>query len=191
MSNSKFMKGNGFVILVGIITGVVLIGIVVGIILFNNARLNKIYTPNLTVAEGEERIMLVDYCHKTVGTNGGDGYNETVLYYTKDGKCEVHYFSQYEYEGEMSHSIYEVDNKVIEDVYKILRELDMASWNEKYKNSKYVITGAAYVVKFRLNDGEYVRVTSDNMPEDGIRKAYNIAACLDEYANDGKETEAK
>ena len=151
--------------------------------MYKHMKDQEIYTPNLTFAEGEDKIMLVDYVSKTVGTNGGDGYWETVLYLTKNGDYEVHYYSKYEYEPEESHEKHPADAGVLEDVYKIIKNANMASW-DKYKNSTNVITGGAYIVKFRDGHGNYIRVTSECMPDDGIKLMGAVAACMNRHVMD-------
>ena len=161
----------GFLIFATVITGLVVVMI----------KENEMYTPDLTFAEGEDKIMLVDYCDRTCGTNGGDGYKETVLYYTKDGKCEVHYYREYEDEEEKTHTYTVVDNSIIDDVYKALRSRHFASWNILYKNSPYVITGGAESLKFRDSNGEYIRVSSEHMPEDGMKQMTEIQMLMAGY----------
>ncbi len=178
------MKGNGFVILSGIISGVVMLSIIGGIIFYNYMKDKEIYTPDLTFAEGEDKIMLVDYMRRTVGTNGGDGYRETVLYCTKDGNCEVHYYSKYDYDEAESHEQHEADKGVVEDVYNVIKKADMASWNDKYKDSTNVICGAAYIVKFRDGHGDYIRVSSECMPDDGIELMGGVATVLNRHVMD-------
>lgn len=132
--------------------------------------------------DGEEQIMLVDYYRATVATVGGDGYSETVLYRNSDGSCEVHYYSKYEGDAEEAHTAYAVDPGVLEEVFKIIRENKIASWNDK----KYAagLDGARYVLKFRDSKGEYIRVSSDNMPEDGVSVMNAVNACMSSYVNE-------
>ncbi len=70
MKTSKFMQGSGFVILTGILSGIVCLSIVGGIIMYSNNKKAKTYTPDLTIDNGEDRIILVDYTRRTVGTVG-------------------------------------------------------------------------------------------------------------------------
>lgn len=134
--------------------------------------------------DGEEQVMLIDYYSAVVATVGGDGYDETVLYQNKDGSCEIHYFSKYESDEEESHRVYRADPEVIEAAYDIINKNDMASWNEKYDGPG--LDGGYYSLKFRNNEGEYVKVSSDSMPEDGINLMGEVAVCMDTHAIEEK-----
>ena len=46
------------------------------------------------------------------------------------------------------------------------------------------MTGARYVLKFRLDDGEYLRVTSEEMPEDGMTAFDKVRSIMTEYMKD-------
>ena len=126
--------------------------------------------------------MLIDFCKKTVGTSGGDGYSETVLYQNEDGSCEVHFYSRYEGDVEETHSVYTVDKAVIDDAYEIIDRNNIASWNETRYGPG--MDGAVYVLKFRNEDGVYVRVSSENMPEDGLDIMCSVNNCLNRYVKE-------
>lgn len=127
----------------------------------------------------EEQVLLVDYCKKTVATVGGDGYSETVLYQNRDGSCEVHFYSKYEYDKAEKHSGYTVDPAVIEAVYKIINDNKIMQWNDKYNS--FGMEGAEYVLKFRGNGGEYIRCTSEHMPDDGLSIMGSVNALLIDF----------
>lgn len=143
---------------------------------------NTIDGPGLINGFGdeEEPVMLIDYYTAIVGTVGGDGYDETVLYQNKDGSCEIHYYSKYESDEEESRRVYRADEKVIEEAYDIINKNKMTEWNDKYKDS--CIDGAVYSLTFRNNEGEYVKVSTDSMPEDGINIMGEVAVCMDTNA---------
>lgn len=134
-----------------------------------------------------DKVMLIDYCKKTVATVGGDGYRETVLYQNRDGTCEVHYYSKFVYDEVESHSGYTVDSKVIEDAYAIINRHAIVTWNDRKFGSGP--DGAVYILKFRGNNGEYTRVTSNNCPENGISVMSDVVACLRDYADEGEKIE--
>ena len=132
-------------------------------------------------ADGQQ-VMLIDFCKKTVATVGGDGYSETVLYQNRDGSCEVHYYSKYEGDTKESHSAYSVDKAVIAEAYEIINQNKIAAWNEKYNGPG--MDGAIYVLKFRTNSGDYIRATSDNMPDDGIAILYSVNDCMNSFVKE-------
>ena len=130
----------------------------------------------------EEQVLLVDYCSKTVATVGGDGYSETVLYQNRDGSCEIHFYSKYEYDKEEKHRGYSVDPAVIDAAYDIINEKKMILWNEKYDS--FGLEGAEYILKFRGGSGEYIRCSSDHMPDDGLSIMSSVNALLIDYVNE-------
>lgn len=168
-----------------IIAGAAAVVILAAVLVCVLTRGKSVRVPEPFPASDEEgdRILLIDYCVKTVATVGGNGYRETVLYQNKDGSCEVHYYSRSEDEPEESHAAYRVDPTVVADAYALISRNRIGSWNEK----KYGPgpDGTQYVLKYRDNGGECIRVTSDNMPEDGIPVLREIKACLDSYADSG------
>ena len=66
---------------------------------------------------------------------------------------------------------------IIGDVFNGVDKNKMRKWNEQ---DGLAITGAAYVVKFREAD-RTVRVSSENMPEDGQRAFGEIETTLAKY----------
>lgn len=128
----------------------------------------------------ENPVLLIDYCVKTLATVNGDGYRETVLYQWKDGACEVHYYSKYEGDEEETHRGFSVDSAVLEEAYRIISKNRISVW----KDRRYAPgpDGTQYILKFRTEDGTYIRVSSDNMPEDGQAILAQVKACLDRYA---------
>jgi len=108
--------------------------------------------------------MIFDYYEATVGTVGGDGHDEYVLYRRQDGSMLMAKYSQWGGQTESCRACL-VSDTALYDCLKIVDENKMRKWNEK---DGVGITGAAYVVKFREAE-RMVRVSSDNMPEDGQR----------------------
>ena len=130
-----------------------------------------------------EQNMLIDFCKKKVATVGGNGYSETVLYQNADGSCEVHYYSRYDGDTEETHSAYPVDRSVIEEAYGIINKNGIAGWNDKRYGPGP--DGTVYILKFRADNGEYIRVTSDNMPENGIEIVCSVNECLSSHVKEG------
>lgn len=148
-------------------------------------RKEPVPEPSSLKDPGTEQTLLVDYIRRTVATAGGDGYSETVLYLNSDGTAQVHFYSRYEPEEKEHHTAYSVDSAVIEEVYAIISDERISSWNDR----KYLPgpDGAVYVLKYRTADGEYIRVSSDSMPEDGIGIIGKINTVMGSYAENGEE----
>ncbi|MDO4976861.1 MAG: hypothetical protein Q4E53_06325 [Eubacteriales bacterium] len=145
-------------------------------------KVKEAYEASTDVAKHEEDIiMLIDYCKRTLATVGGDGYDETVLYQKKDGSCELHYYSKYEGDEVEAHSAYSVDQAVIEEAFDIIEKNKISNWNDEYDNIG--LDGGEYILKFRTEDGGYIRATSNNMPENGISIMSSVAHCLDRYVD--------
>ncbi len=123
--------------------------------------------------------MVVDFCQKTVATADEDSYSETVLYMYNGKKCEVRLYVKHIGEEEQC-SVYEVDSAVVDEVYNIINEHEILTWKEKY--SREPLCGAEFVLKFRREDREYERVTTENMPENGLEIMLTVNRCLIKYA---------
>lgn len=113
---------------------------------------------------GNEQQLLADYYEATVATVGGDHYSEMVLYRNANGSYEIDLFTKFEDEPEIC-SVYPADETYYDAIVSVVKENGIDKWND----TKYVagLTGKEYAFRFYL-DGEYYRVTSDNMPDDGL-----------------------
>lgn len=130
----------------------------------------------------EEPMLLIDCFSATVGTIGGDGHDEIVLYLTKEGEYQIHFFSRSFGEDE-THRAVLVDKAVVAEAYRQIEQCNFFDW---YKRSDCAgITGAIYGVKFRDDKGEYHRFSSERMPMDGQDKFRGVAGVLRRYAEKG------
>lgn len=131
---------------------------------------------SITSNTGEKPVMLIDFCYRVVGTVGGNRYEETVLYQNADGTCEVHYFSGQDDDPGKEHSAYKAPGSIVKEAYDIINENKIAGWND----CDYSVgpDGVDYSLKFLGSDGEYIRVSSGHMPEDGIRIMERVASCI-------------
>ena len=120
--------------------------------------------------------MVFDYYEATVGTDGGDGYDEFVLYRRPNGSMLMAKYSKWGDEKESCRAC-SVSDSALYDCLKIVDESKMRKWNEM---DGLAITGASYVVKF-CEAERTVRVTSGNMPEDGTRTFGEIEQVLAKY----------
>ena len=120
--------------------------------------------------------MVFDYYEATVGTVGGDGHDEFVLYRKPNGVMLMAKYSQW---GDAAEScrVCLMTDTALYDCLEIVDKNKMRKWNGQ---DGLGITGAMYVVKFREAD-RTVRVSSDNMPEDGQKAFGEIESALNKY----------
>lgn len=121
-------------------------------------------------AELDESAFLFDYFREVVATVGGDGYDELVLYRRTDGDGLI--LAKYSKwgNGNERRRLCIVPETILNDCLEAIDRHDMKNWKDGFP-----ITGARYVVKFREGDN-LIRITSDEMPEDGM-------AAFDEIGN--------
>jgi len=138
---------------------------------------------NVPAASMDEYILIADCYRATVATVGGDGYSEACLYLNPDGGYEVHFFSKYVYDTAETHSAYAVDGAVRDELYSYIDSADMLN-----RAGAELIPGpggAYYVFKFVTAEGEYIRLTSDSMPEDWLDRFWGASEILSAYAEEG------
>ncbi|MBO2516493.1 MAG: hypothetical protein CW338_04335 [Clostridiales bacterium] len=136
---------------------------------------------------GEEPVLLIDYCRRTVATVGGDGYDETVLWLYPDGSTQVHHYDWYEYyEGEEHHTWYTVDNAVIADAYALIAKYDFAGWKNR-TDLLPGMCGGQVILKYLTPEGDIVRVSTDSAPEEGQAQMYDVIRCVTDRAHTGGE----
>lgn len=130
---------------------------------------------NSMVRDGE--ILLVDYYRAIVGTDGGDSSYELALYRMGGGGLELREYTR-EAGGEEQVRTFSVPYSAKEDCYEVIDKSDFYKWESM---DGIATDGAVTVVKYRENGG-YIRVSSENMPEDGIEKMDRVRAALQEYS---------
>ncbi len=147
--NRKMMRRGLFLLAVLLCAGLSACGSGSG-----NGRPAKPDTPAGVIVESN---MLFDSYEATVATVGGDEYDEFVLY---DHGGEGLILARYGTNVKIPKTCI-VPDTVYDDCMAVVRKYGMAEW----KNG-HGMTGKICVVKF-LHKGEIVRVSSENMPEDG------------------------
>lgn len=147
--------------------------VIIFVVIFITQRSKATVEPGNT---DEDQVMVIDFCKSTAATVGGDGYTETVLYQNRDGSLEVHYFSKYEGDEKESHTFYPAEDSVLEEAYKIINKYHMDKWNEKYDGPG--LEGGGYSLGFRTDKGGFIRVSSDRMPDNGVRMMNEVCECL-------------
>ena len=130
----------------------------------------------------KQDVMLVDYYAATVATVGGDRIYEAVLYEYSDTEAKLVIYQNYQGGEEMYSDTYIVPYEAVERCYKLIEENKLSEWNGTYP--AIPLTGAVTVCKFRGADGEYVRVSTDAMPDDGRSALDGIGAVMGGYAKD-------
>ena len=133
------------------------------------------------ITEADEPQMLVDYYTAVVATVGGDHSLERVLYAFSDEQAKLVVYTKADGEEEESES-YLVPIEAVRKCYEIIRENELGQWNDRYDGP--AMTGAVTVVKFREDDGSYVRVSTDAMPDDGEAIMDSIGSVMAGYAVD-------
>ena len=142
------------------------------------SRNSMVYVPEIEVG-----TLLVDYFKETVATVGGDGYFEMTLSYYDPVQAKLDVYEKNDGDEEESCVSYLVPYEAVEKCMDVMYEEDLASWEGR--DDLAGITGARYVLKFRLDDGDYLRVTSENMPQDdGMRAFDKVRYYLTEYIKD-------
>lgn len=126
------------------------------------------YKPHIEYTEAEllERVdegrMVFDYYEAVTGTDGGDGYVEYVLCRWEEDDLLLARYTKTDGEYEKA-SACRVPLSYLYDCLKEVNKAGMRSWKDGNP-----LDGMVYVIKFKDGD-EVVRITSDDMPEDGIK----------------------
>ncbi len=142
------------------------------------SRNSMVYVPEI-----EPGTLLVDCFRETVATVGGDGYREMTLSYYDEARAKLEVFAKDDPEDEESCVAYLVPYEAVEKCYDVMYDEDIRSWENRDDLSG--ITGARYVMKFYDEyTGEYVRVTSEKMPPDGMNAFDALASVMSGYVKD-------
>ena len=134
------------------------------------------------VPDKEEEIMLIDYYHATVATVGGDGYDEYVLYSYSDTEAKLSVYSKHYDDEKETQTDYIVPYEAVDKCYEVIEQSRFREW--EYMDNTYGITGAIVVVKFRGDDGSYIRVSSEDMPDGGREALDSMGGVLSGYIRD-------
>lgn len=124
-----------------------------------------------------EGTMLFDYYKATIGVEG-EPYREITLNAVDD------YLYVNVYEGSRSegtttmHKAYIGTTELYDELYDAVERYEMLTWNGDVGTS---MTGVLEVVKFIGADGDVVRVSSENMPNDGEEAFSYISGLINEY----------
>ena len=115
--------------------------------------------------------MVFDYYEAVVATVGGNESTEYVLYkYTDTQMVLARYTKEEDSEEKMDYRL--VPSSVLDDCMAKVKKYKMSKWKDGRG-----LNGMRYVVKF-MDKGEMLRVSSDDMPEDGREAFYAIRGVL-------------
>ena len=115
--------------------------------------------------------MVFDYYEATVATVGGDESTEYVLYKYDDTQMILALYRKDE-DSEETMDYCVVPASVLDDCMDMVKKYRMRKWK---KGSG--LRGMMYVVKF-MDEGEMIRVSSDDMPDNGLEAFNSIRGIL-------------
>ena len=128
----------------------------------------------------EPGVMLIDSYRSVGGTEEESGWHELVLSTGEDGSTLI--LDEYRSEGDgagESRATYAVPEDVALRCYEFIEKAGFRSWNRR--NDLISIDGLMLVCRF-YNNGSYIRVSSDEMPEDWQKDLEGIRDILEAYA---------
>ena len=135
---------------------------------------------NSMIVEPEE-TLLVEYRYGVVGTDGGDNSRALTLTRLADGTLRLDVCGS-DADGAETFASYSVPEEAAEKCYEIINEHDFRHWDEL--EDPECIDGVAVSCRFLDENGEYVRVSTDEMPGGGEAMLSEIEIALRSYAND-------
>ena len=138
-----------------------------------------------TYKDAQENTMLLDYYERTVGTPEEQPYYEMVLYTYSDTRAKLEEYA----EGGTDHetlTTYLIPLEGAQEMLTAVKDCGMADWNRR---EGIAVCGKAYVCKFPDGKGDYIRVTSDNMPEDGAKRFGTVYTAMRKWMRDEYRTE--
>ncbi|MBQ6930059.1 MAG: hypothetical protein IJN27_07145 [Oscillospiraceae bacterium] len=125
--------------------------------------------------------MLID-CYRTEKAADDSGYFELVLYTTENSDMiRLSVYSKDNKDTDENHTDYLVPYEAAESCYKIIEKHHLNRWNDM-KNTVSA-DGILKVCKYYSN-GEYVRVSTEEMPQNGTEILDSIADVMSSYAKD-------
>ena len=126
-------------------------------------------------------VMLADLYSRTVGTPMEMPYFEIVMYTLSDTHVKIAKYTDGGADDEKV-TTYHVPIEAAQKVFDVIRETGMDKWNDREDNVG--LNGKLYVCKFPADNGEYIRVSSESMPENGTEAFNKVSSAMLEYATD-------
>lgn len=137
-------------------------------------------------SEPEPGVMLVDYYDAVVGTEGGDLHREYVLYTYDSEFFKMSVYVQDSPEEAEIEKVYLVPLDARDRCFEAIGTAGLRDWPGMEK--PYAIDGRRTVVKFRDGD-QYIRCSTDEMPDGGEQALDSVGAVLMSYEKDEFLTE--
>ncbi|MBR5620828.1 MAG: hypothetical protein IKW76_13935 [Clostridia bacterium] len=126
--------------------------------------------------------MLLDLYTSTVAAADGGDCRELVLYACPNHKWKLIVYRQDAEDDTESSTTYTVPYLAVDRCFAVIDEEKMRSWNDLEPAESE--EGAITVCKFLDTNGEYVRVTSEAMPEGGAQSFARLREALLSYATE-------
>ncbi len=124
--------------------------------------------------------ILIDCFERTVGTPEEQPYDEIVLYEYDASRLLLEAYHNGGTPNEQRIQ-YLIPKEAYENVMQVIRKSGMKKWNQT--DNLPGMTGFYFVCQFRDGD-EFIRVTSEHMPDDGKEIYRNVSSALGQYAAD-------
>lgn len=149
------------------------------VIMFSLFGCGKKEVPKIDLEKYDEGTVLFDYYHSAVATPEDVEYSQMTLILGEDGAVYLHTYLGSRDSGTVtSHKIYSVPEELLTSLNQYIADNKIDEWNDK----QYVgLDGAITKLSFRDSSGELVRVSTDNMPEDGEQALGQIASMMRAY----------
>lgn len=123
--------------------------------------------------------MIINYYSKTYSLDKYDSH-EMVLSTTSDSsKIRLEIYKKVDNNAETKTTVY-LPNTVIDDCMKWIKECKMNTWNQDSQGIS--LDGKLMVCKFYFN-GEYIRVSTDCMPENGEQMIEKVANIISKHVS--------
>ncbi|MBQ1508723.1 MAG: hypothetical protein IIZ47_04815 [Erysipelotrichaceae bacterium] len=123
--------------------------------------------------------MLVDYYRRTVGTPMKQPYTELVLQTLDEDHLLLEYYTNGDTPEERV-SGYRVPKEAYQKILKIIDKYRLPKWNDRRGRG---LCGVIEAVRFYRN-GDYTRVSTEHMPENGRSAFSEIAAVMRSYLDE-------
>lgn len=125
---------------------------------------------------GEPVLLVNYYCATAAAADGGDSLEYALYEAQQPDRVWLHvYVGQGE---EETCTRYLVPRSALEEALAVIRGGDFASWNE---SDGIALDGARTVCRFRTENGDYIRVSTDHMPENGKEQLDAVGNTLAAY----------
>ena len=133
-----------------------------------------------TYKNAGKNTMLLDYYERVVGTPTEMPYYEIVLYTHSDSLAKLEEYQNGGTENETITS-WLIPLEAAQEMLTAVKNSGMAGWNGRRGTG---LCGKMYVCKFPDGRDDYIRISSDNMPENGRRAFSAVKAAMCKWMND-------